>query len=260
MYRYLPYTLVYFRIKDVDSLINDSIGNVEMLNQVRRAMKRGEVISVTENDYVQKLIIAHRTPTQEKPIKLDATKTETVQVKASEFVKSIAPQKQEKKQGKLGKIANMPRRMRKKGSEKDESQKSHHYLSKKKMIVFGLVVIIIIAGTYVGTSGIPTISPPPIQQGVILPVGVMLDTDQEAYSQGDIILVNGRAAAGTLVSLKINDSNSTVWTENLYANNKGVYSTIVIAGGPGWSENTIYSIIATEPAGQYSAEFLFTTK
>lgn len=239
--------MVYIRVKDVELLINNSVGNVRVLKQVRRAMQRGEVISEKEHTYVQKLLTAHLGPnTQTDPPK-------TVQIPThQEFVRAIKP---DQKLGRIGRIAKIRGRIR---SPKSDSPKSTRHFSRKKIIIFGLVVILVAAMAYSSTIFVQIPNAPP--SDVALPDGVMLKADQEAYLSGDIILISGRATPGTQTALSIQGGAGALWQESVVANNAGIYSTIVIAGGAGWIEGTTHSITATDAGRTHSVEFLFGTK
>lgn len=235
--------MAHFRIKDLDSLINDNVGNTEMLNQVRRAMQRGEPVSAMEHAYVQSLIDVHREPNPKKPNPSVTTESSSTQTASQEVIRHIVVPEQ--KQSKAQSCKNVLRQARRR-------------IFRKKIIILVLVAIIVASGAVYGNMlRTQLANPSVVPSGAVLPDGVMLNTDQKTYSYGDIILVSGRTVPGESVSLEITGTKGAIWEEQVIANNAGIYSTIVIAGGQGWSEGTTYSVTATNPVAKHSAEFVF---
>ncbi len=235
--------MAHIRIKSVEALISDGMGDAEVLKPILRAMKRGEVISEAEHDYVQKLVDAHlvqgtrpAAARAAKPPAADAHKeTSSTGAPARKHVRDApAP-----------------------GTLKTQRRpKWIPRISKKKIAVFVIIVILVVGSAYVATRT-PAPSAPPAPQEYSLPAGVMLGTDQAAYSSGDIIQISGRTAPGAQVQLDMAGAGTPLWQDSVSANSSGVYSTIVIAGGTGWVGGTTYSITATAGTQTQTTEFLF---
>jgi len=57
----------------------------------------------------------------------------------------------------------------------------------------------------------------------------------------------------------VNKNNELVWTEQVSLKNDGRYSTLAIAGGPGWESSGTYTINIDNGVETKSNTFLFTT-
>lgn len=248
----LPLLVAHIRIKDVEALVLNSIGDTDKLKEILRAMRRGEVISESEHDYVQKLLNATKEPKDDVPW----PKLEELDASHDDIVKSVS---QEKKQGRIKKIAKLGR-IRGRGKNQDTSNGGR--ISKKKIIVFAFVIIIL-AGVIYGSTQISFVTtidpppPPPPAPSFVLPDDVMFGIDQTEYSNGDIILLSGRGTPSAEVDLVITDRRVILWNEQVVADAQGEYATIVIAGGNGWMEGATYIVTASHGSDRHIVEFLF---
>lgn len=248
--------MVYIRVKDVEQLIDDNIGNTDVLKQVQRAMQLGEVISEKEHAYVQRLMGTRRAHKTVKPSPEVAGIQEAAE-RHQEMVKAVAPSQK----GQLGRIPGLKRLTR---SSSEEKSGRRVRLSRKKIIVFVIVVVLIVGAAYASTlrtqgSGAQTPVVEAPLAGFVLPAEVMLGTDQATYSSGDIILVSGKSSPGAQVALEISSGGSVLWQDSITTDSDGTYSTITIAGGAGWVGGAAYSVTATDAAKTHSAEFSFRT-
>ena len=73
----------------------------------------------------------------------------------------------------------------------------------------------------------------------------LLDLDQSSYDKGDIISISGKSktSLGNTISLSIENAGSElIWVEDIRIKDSGEYSTLVIAGGPGWENSGTYTL------------------
>ena len=242
--------MAHFKVSDIDALISRGAGSADVLVQIRRAMQSGEVISATEYAYVQNLIEEHAGP---RPAEQQAEKLAAqLRPEPGRFSgRRVDPGEEKKRRGRRGRGA---------------ARRARRILSRRKIIVFALIVLAVAAAATYGAytarapGGLPAATAPPDPPPPPLGAGVMLDTDQDSYSSGEIILVSGRAQAGASVGLELGAAGAVLWEEEITAGGDGTYSTIVIAGGPGWSAGSTYVVTATSASGIHTAEFAFAAE
>jgi len=73
----------------------------------------------------------------------------------------------------------------------------------------------------------------------------LLDLDQSSYDKGDIISISGKSktSLGNTISLSIeNAGGELIWAEDIKIKDSGEYSTLAIAGGPGWENSGTYTL------------------
>ncbi len=73
----------------------------------------------------------------------------------------------------------------------------------------------------------------------------MLDLDQSSYNKGDIISISGKSetSLGNTISLSIENAGSElIWAEDIKIKDSGEYSTLAIAGGPGWEKSGTFTL------------------
>jgi len=87
----------------------------------------------------------------------------------------------------------------------------------------------------------------------------MIKTDFSSYNKKDIISINGISDTSGSVNLSItNQNNELVWTEQVSLKSDGRYSTLAIAGGPGWENSGTYTIKVDNGQETTSNTFSFT--
>ena len=119
-----------------------------------------------------------------------------------------------------------------------------------------LVAIVIIAVSFSGISDMtPTVNSPADSVSDSL----MIKTDFSSYNKKDIISINGISDTSGSVNLSItNQNNELVWTEQVSLKSDGRYSTLAIAGGPGWENSGTYTIKVDNGQETTSNTFSFT--
>ncbi len=222
---------------DVKALLDKDFGDDRILKQIFRACENNEIISNYERNYVRKLaekylgkrpeIIQTQTPVIEKPIVPDVNLSEIPSVLKPQILQPTS---------------------------------SQIFFSKSKnpkiMLGVGIIVLVIITSVVSFTSidisksiGTPTISNS---------ITLSIQTDLSSYNKKDLISISGISATG-IVNLSIeNQSNELVWAEQVSVKNNSRYSTLAIAGGPGWEISGTYTIKVDNGVDTKSNTFSFT--
>ena len=87
-----------------------------------------------------------------------------------------------------------------------------------------------------------------------------IQTDLSSYHKKDLIAINGISNVPGSVNLSIeNQNNEIVWAEQLSLKDNGTFSTLAIAGGPGWENSGTYTIKVDNGAETKSNSFSFIT-
>jgi len=222
-------------LDDVNALLDKDIGDDKILKQIWRACENNEVISNYERNYVRKLAEKHlgRRPkvvqtkilVDEKPTDPDVIIPETPSVQKIQTFQPTA------------RII------------------SSNLKNSKLMLGIGgvaLVIIIAVAASFNGLSDVtPTNS---------IPDTLSIQTDLSSYDKKDIISISGMSDTSGIVNLSIeNKNNELVWAEQVSLKNDGRYSTLAIAGGPGWESSGTYTINIDNGVETRSISFSFTT-
>ncbi len=227
-------------LDDVKALLDKDFGDDRILKQICRACEHDEVISNYERNYVKKLaekhlgrrpeIIQTSTPDEEKPIIPDVVIPETPGI---QNIQTFQPPPQRKS--------------------------SSNPKNSKLMLGIGgvaLVIIIAVAASFSGVSDVPLTNPIPNTISDTLSI----QTDLLSYDKKDIISISGISETSGIVNLSIeNMSNELVWAEQISLKSDGRYSTLAIAGGPGWESSGTYTIKIDNGTETKSNTFSFTT-
>jgi hypothetical protein len=222
---------------DVKALLDKDFGDDRILKQIARACENNEVISNYERNYVKKLAEKHlgrqpettSVPVEEKPSTPDVVMPQSIPTQTQ----TISPQ---------------------------QPKISYSNPNKSKIMLgvggIALIAIVIIAVSFSGISEItPTVNTPVDSVSDSL----MIKTDFSSYNKKDIISINGISDTSGSVNLSItNQNNELVWTEQVSLKSDGRYSTLAIAGGPGWENSGTYTIKVDNGQETKSNIFSFT--
>ena len=227
-------------LDDVKSLLDNGFGDDRILKQICRACEHDEVISNYERNYVRKLAEKHlgkkpefvqTSVIESKPIIPNPVSTEIQPVQQTHILQTTA-------------------------------SKATYSKSKNTKMILGVsgVVLIIILAVAVSLSGIidtPTKTDVPI---VSQPVSLSIQTDLTSYVQKDLISISGVSDTSETVNLSIDNQNGDlVWAEQIRLKDDGQFSTLAIAGGPGWERSGTYTITVDNGVDAKSSTFSFTT-
>jgi len=227
-------------LDDVKALLDKDFGDDRILKQICRACENNEVISNYERNYVQKLAEKHL---GKKPEFTQTPHIEEKQVVPDVVIPEIKPVQQTQ-------------------SFQTEVPQISYSKPKNKKIVFGigsfaLVIIIAAAIAFSGiTDGTTNFGTPTNNASISLTI----QTDLESYNKKDLISISGVSDTTGNVNLSIeNQNNELVWAEQVSLKSDGRFSTLAIAGGPGWEKSGTYTIKVDNGKETKSDTFSFTS-
>jgi hypothetical protein len=204
---------------DVKALLDKDFGDDRILKQIFRACENDEVISNYERNYVRKLAEKHLG----KAPKVEPTPS-------IQTIQTFQPP---------------PPRI-------------SSTISNNSKIMLGvgilvLAIIIIAAVSFSGTSNVFNTQITSIDT-------LSIQTDFSSYNKKDIISISGISDTSGSVILSIQtQNNELVWTEKISLKSDGRYSTLAIAGGPGWENSGTYTIKVDNGVETKSSTFSFTS-
>ncbi len=227
-------------IDDVKALLNKDFGDDRILKQICRACERDEVISNYERNYVRKLAEKHL---GKKPA---FTQTPSIE-KQSVVPDVIIPEIQHNPQTQMSQM--------KSSRISNSSQKN-----KKIFLGIGIIALIVIIASIVSFSEITDGIDDDVSTITPISASFFIKTDLTSYSKKDLISINGVSDTVGTVNLSIeNSNNDLVWVEEVPLKNDGQFSTLTIAGGPGWENSGTYTIKVDNGVDTKSNTFSFTT-
>ena len=225
---------------DVKALLEKDFGDDRILKQIFRACENNEVISNYERNYVKNLAETHL---REKP---EITPTSST-VEGKEIISdTVMPDISSTQQTQVF---------------QSQSTRSVPLSLKNSKMLFGigggiaLAIIVIVAASFSGSSDVSPNITTPISSSDSLSI----QTDLSSYHEKDLIAINGTSNISGSVNLSIkNQNNELVWTEHISTRDNGKFSTLAIAGGPGWESSGDYAIKVDNGKETISNSFSFT--
>ena len=223
-------------LDDVNDLLDKDFGDDRILKQICRACENNEVISNYERNYVRKLAEKHL-----------GRRPEIIQTKISVEETPIVPDVDISETPSVQKIQTFqPSLLRIISSNSKNS---------KLMLGIGGVALVIIIAVAASFNGISDVAPTNS-----IPDTLSIQTDLASYDKKDIISISGISDTSGTVNLSIeNKNNELVWAEQVSLKSDGRYSTLAIAGGPGWENSGTYTINVDNGVEIKSNTFSFTT-
>jgi hypothetical protein len=228
-------------LDDVKALLDKDFGDDRILKQIFRACENNEIISNYERNYVRKLSEKHL---GRKP---EVVSTPLVEEKST-VPDVIMPE------------TNTAQNLQ---TFQTTTKRSKNFKNSKMIFGIGGIVLAIIIISAVSFSGI-SIAPSTVETSIVESDDSVSDTffvktDFSSYNKKDIIAINGISDTSGTVNLSIETSNGKlVWTEQVSLKSDGRYSTLVIAGGPGWENSGTYTIKVDNGKETKSNTFSFT--
>ncbi|MFQ5782980.1 MAG: hypothetical protein ACE5GR_08030 [Nitrosopumilus sp.] len=225
---------------DVKALLDKDFGDDRILKQIFRACENNEVISNYERNYVRKLAEKHlgkrpepepnNTTIEEKPRVPDVV------------IPEITTQKTQM-------VQSEPPRIKYSSSK-----------NSKIMLGVGGIALVIIIAVAVSFNGISNGSTIKVETPTTsAPFSLSIKTDLSSYDNKDLISISGMSDTSGNVNLSIeNQNNELVWAEQVSLKSDGKYSTLAIAGGPGWESSGTYTIKVDNGKETKSSTFSFT--
>lgn len=223
-------------LDDVQTLLDKEKGDERILKQILRACENNEVISNYERNYVRNLAEKYLgrlpenledTSAEEKSTIPDVIVPTTSLQQNIEIPTSMAPQIIQKKSK-----------------------------NPKMLIGVGVAVLaIIIIG--ISQSEISMVS----DNSKTIDIDsatLSIQTDLSSYQKGDIISISGKSNTSEKINISIENQNGQlVWSEQVSIKNDGRFSTLAIAGGPGWDKSGTFTIKVENNEETKSKSFSF---
>ena len=224
-------------LDDVKALLDKDFGDDRILKQICRACENNEVISNYERNYVKQLAEKHlgrraeveqTTPhIEEKPSVPDVV------------IPEISTQKTQVIQPEPRRIQSKPK-------------------NSKIMLGVGGIALVIIIAVAVSFSSVSDETPKINTPSSPVSLTLSVQTDLSSYNTKDIISISGNSETSGVVNLSIeNSNNQLVWSEQVSLKSNGKYSTLAIAGGPGWENSGTYTIKVDNGEETESSTFSF---
>jgi hypothetical protein len=223
-------------IDDVQDLLNKEKGDERILKQIFRACENNEVISNYERNYVRNLAekyLGRAPPVEEKPVEEKPVIPDIV------FSNTSTKQKIETSQ------ITHPQTVKLKSN-------NTKILLGLGGVIFAIIIGVSLSGDYVkfDDSGIPVDSLSTIS----------IQTDLSTYQKGDIISISGVSDTSGKINLSIeNQEGQLVWSEQISVKSDGKFSTLAIAGGPGWDKSGTFTLKAENHLETETKTFSFRT-
>ncbi len=231
-------------LDDVKALLEKDHGDDRILKQICRACENDEVISNYERNYVRKLaekylgrrseVTQTTTHVEEKPLIPNVVIPETLFAQKPPAFQFTSP-RISPSNSKNSKILGVG--------------------------ITALVIIIVATASFSGIFDVTPIDviPPDVISPVLIADTLSIQTDLSKYAKKDIISISGISNTLGTVSISIvNNNNEPVWTEQVSLKNDGRYSTLAIAGGPGWEISGTYTVNIDNGMETKSNIFSFT--
>ena len=215
-------------ITDLDDLIRYRHGDVKKLREIRDTVRHDNFITTDDKNYVESLITTHL---KNQPLDISSSPKQLdtkIKLQAKPTISSSS-----------------------------KSDSASNFSSNKKIAMFGgvaaAIAIIVIAGFAV-TNQTDTVDFVPSTTTEPISVNV----DQSTYQKADIISISGVSSSNAEpVELSIENTNGIkIWSEIINPKH-GEFSTLVIAGGGGWENDGMYTLIVEQGDLENEIEFKF---
>lgn len=219
-------------LDDVNALLLREKGDRRILEQIKRAAEHNEVISIYERNYVAKLrgeYLEKRPESRPRPAPRTLAQPSEAPGPATKPAYAMLHEPQRRKNPK-----------------------------RKKIIAGagGAAALIAILAIGASMSGIGSGGTGPVTSVS----GDLVSIDAGSYALGDIISISGKSdsSMGIQAVLSIeNPDSDLVWTENVVLKSDGAFSTLAIAGGPGWDDSGTYTLVLEHGDETESLAFTF---
>ncbi len=226
-------------LDDVKALLDKDFGDDRILKQICRACEHNEVISNYERNYVRELAEKYL---GKKPASVQTPAVESEHVVPDPISTEIQPIQQTQ-------------------TLQTETPKISYSKSKNTKIMLGMggVALVVVLAIAVSLSGIADNAAnidEPISPQLI---SLSIQTDLTSYAKKDLISISGLSDTSRTVNLSIeNQIGELAWTEQIDLKSDGQFSTLAIAGGPGWERSGTYTITVDNGIEIKSSTFSFT--
>lgn len=258
-------------LDDVVALLKMGKGNAMILERIRRAAEQDEVISHYERSYVADLARTHLGPGhggggpaaaagggRGAP---GAAPAAPAHAGANAAAAAAAAAEAARMRSVLAGGAPAARETGRRGRGRWPARLARRALSTRRRRIAAVAVVALLvvgSGAALSMRGMGGAADPPDpdapgqQGGITVPPGLSVEADAVLFAAGDIISISGGAAApaGTVTLSITNPGGELIWQESVRARADRSYSTLTIAGGPGWESAGLYVLDASEGSGR----------
>lgn len=231
-----------FFTDDIDSLIKSGHGDLDKLARIKSDFESTKLVSIDDRKYVEGLIARYTQVSEPKPERI---------VKIPE-PRIVPPAPTPRTPPTLLEVKQKPKKEEK--IPKLENKTKLRNIA----IAAGATIIAILAVSYFAMTQDQS-GPSPVNP-INTPVTRGLELDAASYTTEDIISISGKPKVATQI-VKITITNPVgveIWTETSTVKSSGVYATLAIAGGDGWTQPGKYTVTASYSGNSESESFDFS--
>ena len=240
-------------LDEVLALLKMGKGNAMILERIRRAAEQDEVISHYERSYVADLARTHLGPGHGRGAGSGGA-PDAARAGAAAGERAAAADEAARMRA-LASRAPAPQAPPRRRGRGPVGLARRLLSTRRRKIAAVAVVALLVAGSgaaLVMRGGIGAVANPTdpaalAPQGLAgVPPGLSVEADAVLFAAGDIISISGGSAApGGSVTLSLtNPGGELIWQEDVRARADRSYSTLTIAGGPGWESAGLYVLDA----------------
>ena len=225
-----------FFTDDIDALLKSGHGDSARLAKIKAEFESTKLVSIDDRKYVDGLITrymqAPEAPKQEKP---------------KESTRIVPPPPPPRSPPTLLEVKQKPKK-EEKIPKIEQKTKLRNVVIAVCATIFAVLVVSFVAMNQDSEIGVVTPT-----------VSKVLELDATSYARGDIVSISGKItqSTGTAKLAISNPDNSEIWTETVTVKPSGEFSTLVIAGGPGWEQAGKYTVSISYSGNTQSASFEF---
>ena len=222
-----------FLTDDIDSLLKSGHGDAIRLSKIRADFEATKLVSIEDRKYVEGLLLRYSQSTEKKSEK-------------SLQSKRVAPPPTPRISQPL-----FEARQQVKQEQKIVKPTSRTKFRKIAIAACATIMAVVAISIFAMNQDIGI--------GSVIVSGKSLEFDSSSYANGDIISVYGKTSSSTqAVNLTIsNPLGVQIFSEPVAVKPNGSFSTLIIAGGPGWEQYGKYTVTVNYSQVKETATFNF---
>lgn len=226
-----------FFTDDIDALLKSGHGDSARLSKIKAEFTSTKLVSIDDRKYVEGLLSRYLQPQAANP------KPE----RPAESQRIVPPPPPPRNPPTM-----LDLKQQKPKQEKPIPKLDGRIKLRNVVIAVCAVVFAVLAVSFVAMNQDTDIVPPPVTKS--------LEVDSTSYALGDIVSISGKTKdSSSSVRLAIsNPANQEIWSETVTVKPSHLFSTLVIAGGDGWTQAGKYTLTMTYSGTTESLTFDFT--
>jgi len=227
-----------FFTDDIDALLKSGHGDSARLSKIKAEFTSTKLVSIDDRKYVEGLISRYQQPQ-------DATPKPERPIESQKRI--VPPPPPPRNPPTMLEVKQQKSKQEKPIPKLDGKIKLRNIVIAVCAVVFAVLVV-----SFVAMNQDVDVVPPPVTKS--------LEVDATSYALGDIISISGKTKDSTsIVRLAIsNPANQEIWSETVTVKPSHLFSTLVIAGGDGWTQAGKYTLTVTYSGTTESLTFDFT--